>query len=80
MVDGQVQEKDWGEGEDGDESDGEGDGHDETVEEPAVGFALLLGAESLGDEGVETKEDAADAEAEGVEEDLSEGGGAHGEG
>ncbi len=79
-VDGEVEEQRRGDGEDGDEQDGESDGHDEAVEEPAVGFALLLGAEGLGDEGVEAEEDAADTEAEGVEEDLSEGGGAHGEG
>ena len=41
---------------------------------------MLFGAERLGDEGVETEQDAADSEAEGVEEDLREGGGAHGEG
>ena len=49
------------------------------MEEPAIGFLLLFGAEGLGDEGVEAEEDAADAEAEGVEEDLREGSGAHGE-
>ena len=41
---------------------------------------VFFGAEGLGDEGVEAEEDAADAEAEGVEDDLGEGGGAHGEG
>jgi len=49
------------------------------VEEPAVGFLLFFGAEGLGDEGVEAEQDTADSEAEGVEEDLREGGGAHGE-
>ncbi len=49
------------------------------MEEPAVGFLLFFGAEGLGDEGVEAKEDTANAEAEGIEENLREGGGAHGE-
>ncbi len=80
VVDGEVQEEDRGEGKDGDEQSRESDGHDEAVEEPAIGLFVLFGAEGLGDEGVETEEDAADAEAEGVEEDLREGGGAHGEG
>ena len=80
VVDGEVEEQGGRDGEDGDEQGGEGEGHDEAVEEPAVGFVLLFGAEGLGDEGVEAEEDASDAEAEGVEEDLGEGGGAHGEG
>jgi hypothetical protein len=75
-----VQEKSRGDGEDGDEERGKSYGHDDAVEEPAIGFVLLFGAEGLGDEGVETEEDAADAETEGIEEDLSECGGAHGDG
>jgi hypothetical protein len=47
------------------------------VDEPAVGFGLQLCAEGLGDEGVEAEQRSTDAEAEDVEEDLREGGGAH---
>ncbi len=79
-VDGEAEEKDGGDGEEDDEQGRERDGHDEAVEEPAIGFFVLLGAEGLRDEGIEAEEDTTDAEAEGVEEDLSEGGGAHGEG
>jgi len=75
----EVKEEDGGQSEEDDEQSGESEGHDEAVEQPAVGFLLLFGAERLGDEGVETEKDAAYAEAEGVEEDLGEGGGAHGE-
>ena len=71
---------DGAEGEDGDEERAEGEGEDETVEEPAVGGGDFFGAEGLGDEGVEAEEDAADAEGEGVEDDLGECGGGHGDG
>jgi len=50
------------------------------VEEPAVGGVDLAGAEGLRDESVETEKDTADAEGEGVEDDLGEGGGGHGDG
>ena len=40
------------------------------MEEPAVGGLDLFGAEGLGDEGVEAEKDAADAEGEGVKDDL----------
>ena len=39
---GKAEEKDRREGEDGDEEGGERDGHDEAVEEPAVGFVRVL--------------------------------------
>jgi hypothetical protein len=79
VVDRETQEKYGSEREDGDEQGRECDCHDEAVEEPAIGFGVLFGAEGLGYEGVEAEEDAADSEAEGVEDDLGEGGGAHGE-
>ena len=79
-VDGHAVEDDGAEGEDGDEERAEGEGEDESVEEPAVGGVDFFGAEGLGDEGVEAEEDAADAEGEGVEDDLGEGGGGHGDG
>ena len=75
-----MQKQNRGKGEDRDQERGESYGHDDAVEEPAIGFVLLFGAEGLGDEGVEAEEDAAYAEAEGVEEDLREGRGGHGEG
>jgi hypothetical protein len=75
-----MKEERWGEGEDADEEGGEGYGHEEAVDEPAVGGVALVGTEGLGDEAVETEEDAGDAEAEGVVEVRGEGGGAHGEG
>jgi len=79
VVDGEAEEERGRDGEDCDKEGGESEGHDEAVEEPAIRFGVFLGAEGLGDEGIEAEEDAADAEAEGVEEDLGEGGGAHGE-
>ena len=50
------------------------------MDEPAIGWLALVGAEGLGDEAVEAEEDAGDAEAEGVVEMLGESRGAHGEG
>ena len=47
VVYGQAQEKDGGDGEDRDEQGGESEGHDEAVEEPAIGFLILFGAEGL---------------------------------
>ncbi len=61
-VDGQVEEERMGvTAKQGDEQGREGEGHDEAVEEPAVGFLLFFGAEGLGDQGIEAKEDATDA-------------------
>ncbi len=77
---GEVQKEDGSDEEDGDEEGGEGEAGEESVEKPAVGGVLIFGTEGLGDEGVESEEDAADADGDGVEDDLREGGGGHGEG
>src|SRR6185312_15973322 len=61
-VDGHAVEDRGAEGEDDDEKQAKRDGEDEAVEEPAVGCGDFFGAEGLGDECVETEEDAADAE------------------
>jgi hypothetical protein len=75
----QMQQQNGAEGEEHGEHAREADRQNETVEQPAVGLGLLLGAERLGDECVETEQDAADAEAECVEDHLRERGGGHGE-
>ena len=79
-VDGNAVEDHGTEGEDCDQQGPEGEGEDETVEKPAVGGMDFFGAEGLGDEGVEAEQDAANAEGEGVEDDLGERGGGHGHG
>ena len=79
-VDGHAIEDGGAEGEDRDEQEAEREGEDESVEEPAVGGVDFFRAEGLRDEGVEAEEDAADAEGEGVEDDLGESGGGHGDG
>jgi len=78
-VDGEAEEQDGSEREDGDEQGGERERHDDAVKEPAICFVILFGTEGLGDERVEAEEDSSDSEAKGIEEDLGESGGAHGE-
>ena len=80
MVDGQADHGDGREGDEAHEDCGEDGGEDEAVEEPAVGFVVAACSVGLGEVGVEAEEDASDAEAEGVVEDLSEGSGGDGEG
>ena len=80
VVDGEAEHEDGREGDEAHEDCGEDGGEDEAVEEPAVGFVEAACSVGLGEVGVEAEEDAGDAEAEGVVEDLSEGRGGDGEG
>jgi hypothetical protein len=79
VVDGQAQHHDRGEDDDEDESEGQTSGEDEAVQEPTVGLVEFACSVGLGEEGVEAEEDAAEAEGDGVVEDLAEGGGGDGE-
>jgi len=74
MVDGQAHHRDWREGDEAHEDGGENGGKDEAMEKPAVGFVEFACSVGLGEVGVEAEKDAGDAEAEGVVEDLAEGG------
>ena len=65
---------------DEDERKGETGGEEEAVKKPAVGFVEAACAVRLGEVGVETEQDAGDAESNSVVEDLAEGGGGDGEG
>ena len=58
----------------------EKDGEDEAVDQPAMRFGEFAGAVGLGDDGIEAEQDAAEADGEGVKEDLREGGGGEGGG
>ncbi len=79
-LDGQVVQGEGAGGDDGHQERGEQGGEDEAVEQPAVGVVELARAVGLRDVGVEAEQDAADAEGEGVVDDLGECGGGDGDG